>query len=315
MTISSIVTGWGAKERVSYSAMIVALALVACPQVTARAMTVPDTGMTVRGYQATRHDRFYEGDDKAFIGEEFDWSGVGRTGGDEWVTMISPSYFLSSAHLAPDGNDTVTFYEENDQSGLSHDYVVNVGQQIAVENQSNPTDLWVGKLNDSIADDPINYYPVLDASSAYSGMELYNYGKPDRVGRNELDGFTSRTVEDPNTEEESTGMSMVFNYDGQDVLDIGDDETLLRGGDSGGPSFTKWNDRLALLGIHWFTSEDDDFSGDTFVPAYIDQINAYMDDMVGGESVTVVPEPGTLSLWVIALIGVAWLGRRFARPS
>ena len=46
--------------------------------------------MKIRVPDEKRHNRFYAGDDKAFIGEEFDWSGVGKDGGNHWAMLVSP---------------------------------------------------------------------------------------------------------------------------------------------------------------------------------------------------------------------------------
>ena len=44
--------------------------------------------MKIRDQDEKRHNRFYAGDDKAFIGERFDWSGVGKDG-----KTIGPRWF------------------------------------------------------------------------------------------------------------------------------------------------------------------------------------------------------------------------------
>jgi hypothetical protein len=202
------------------------------------------------------------------------------------VTMVSPSYFLSAAHLAPDAGDVVTFHEGNDGS-TQHAYTVaNGGRRISVN--GSPTDLWLGKLTTPLAPDHhITYYPILlrGSASSYLDMELFNYGKVARVGRNVVDGMQEMTTGG------ATGMTMVFDYDDNDVIDVGGDETFLQAGDSGGPSFAIWNGELVLLGIHWLNGKPDEgawFSGDTFVPHYIDAIN----DSMSGEELTVVLEPG-----------------------
>ena len=88
----------------------------------------------------------------------------------------------------------------------------------------------------------------------------------------------------------STGVSMLYDFDDNDVIDVGGDETFLQSGDSGGPSFASWNGELVLLGIHWFNGKPSAgpwYSGDTFVPSYVGDINSKM----SGETLTVVPEP------------------------
>ncbi len=270
---------------------------------------VAQADMTIRAYEAKRHDRFYAGDDRAFIGQIFDWSGVGKSSDGEWVTMVAPSYFLSAAHYAPDTDDEVTFYEGNSASA-GHVYTVAAGgQQISIN--GSPTDLWLGKLTTPlIPEDHINFYPILVMSSvaSYLDMELFNYGKTDRVGRNVLDAILDQT------NSSSHGISMLYDYDDSDVIDVGGDETFLELYDSGGPSFAIWNGELALLGIHWFhekPSEGAWYSGDTFVPHYVGDINGSMI----GETLTVVPEPSTLALWsLVCMVGLGYGWWRKHRP-
>ncbi|MCU0959171.1 MAG: hypothetical protein MUF48_03625 [Pirellulaceae bacterium] len=271
--------------------------------------------MLIRSHDAKRHDRFYVGDDRDFIGQSFDWSGIGKTSSGRWATMISPSYFLSATHYAPGAGNQVTFYPGNDAADAQV-YTVEGGQAIVVGGVA--TDLWLGRLTTSLRpEDSITYYPILlqGATASYLGMELFNYGKPDRVGRNVLDDIAE--AEDENGRR---GLSMIYDYDNQDVPDVGGDETYLQTFDSGGPSFTVWNGALALLGIHWFIDDNPPeglrYSGDTFVPHYVADISSRMSD----ESPTLVPEPATLALWSAAALLTAACGavrryRRTRQPS
>ena len=88
-------------------------------------------------------------------------------------------------------------------------------------------------------------------------------------------------------------------YDYNTVSGLGADECYLIGGDSGGPSFVDVNGQLALVGIHYYNGgtpgpgDIGPISGDSFVPYYINQLNANM----GGSRVSVVvPEPASLAL-------------------
>lgn len=257
--------------------------------------------MRIREFDAARHDRFYDEPDKDFIGVAYDWSGVGKSG-NRWVTMISPIHFLSAEHFEPTGD--VTFYEENDLSGTSHTYQIASGKQIGT------SDLWLGTLATSVHS-TIAYYPVLelDSAASYIGRELYNYGAgkdtEQRVGRNVIEDIVKGVSTDP--ADGNTGVAMLFDFDNNDVITVGGDETYLQSGDSGAPSFTVWNNGLALLGIHWFNSGTAGVdSGDTFVPAYLDDLNANMT----GYSVTVVPEPATMALWLLGLVSMLAIARR-----
>ena len=69
------------------------------------------------------------------------------------------------------------------------------------------------------------------------------------------------------------------------------------------------NGSLALLGPHYFTGTLGDgtpASGDSFVPNYVSQIN----NLMGDESLTLVPEPSTLLLLGAGLLAVGLRRRR-----
>ena len=80
----------------------------------------PD-GLYIRDYDPARHDRFYEGADRVFLGEIYNWSGVGvvREDGEieAWATMVAAQYFLSAHHRHPEPGDVLTFWEGNDPAG------------------------------------------------------------------------------------------------------------------------------------------------------------------------------------------------------
>ena len=271
------------------------------------AFALAASGNTViRNYQPMRHDRFYTGNDKAFVGDPYDFSGVGFTG-TYWATLISDCYFISATHHHAALNDSVTFWETNNQSGPSHTYSVLGGQQIG------GTDLWVGWLNTAV-DSSIARYSVLDLPTYpdYSGLTLYNYGLTHRVGRNVLDDYGFLTVAP------STGFVMGYDYDNNDTPSVGGDETFLQGGDSGAPSFTVFDGKLTALGIHWaitdaFPGTDEgESSYDTFVPTYIGALNGVLADK--GQSVSVVPEPSAALFVLLGATGLACRHRRRSAP-
>ena len=73
------------------------------------------------GYVASRDYRFYVGADRNFLAEGFDLSGVatdfdevdGRATGGPCATMISPSYFVTSAHYGVGPGTPLVFHENN----------------------------------------------------------------------------------------------------------------------------------------------------------------------------------------------------------
>ncbi len=246
--------------------------------------------MVLQAYAPEKHDRFHDPADpaKAFIGDPYDWSGVGR--GTRWATMISPSYFLSATHSHQSAGE-LFFYTSNDPDGPAEVYTIESGTPI------DGSDLWLGKLTTPVSRN-INYYPILalPEHADYDDLEIYTFGLSAegppttpttvRLGRNNFDpgSIESRTVG------ASTGVTFLYDFDNPGGT--GDDESYLQGGDSGGPSFVIHNGDPALVGIHWFIWEDDDDpsligSGDTFVPAYVDHINTAM----VGEQVTLLPTP------------------------
>ena len=255
--------------------------------------------MVVRSYQAEKHDRFYTGTDpaKAFIGDPYNWSGVGQDNSSEhrWATMVSSRYFLTADHYAPAGNSTITFYEDN---------TTNSPRTYTVDNTYSYTPSWLGTNSDLCmrrltADIPdehnITYYPILSlaAENDYIGREIYVNGKSNRVGRNIIDRIRDIELRDTNNNLVARTRAMEFNYDNPGV---GDDECYLMGGDSGGPSFAIYNNSLALVGIHSY-HHNYEYSGDNFVPNFIDDLNDHM----GTHSLTLVPEPAALVMLLGAL--------------
>ncbi len=209
------------------------------------------------------NDRFYSGSDEAFIGQGYDWSGVGENSAGQWATMISPSYFISANHYHPSPGDVVTFYSGNSTSSPSYSFTVASGVEIGT------SDLYLGKLSTPIpAADDIATYPIwtLPTLSDYTGMNMFIYGTPNKVGLNTI-ALAS-----------STQVYYTFSTTGGD----GPDTAYLMSGDSGAPSFGYANGQLAVIGVHWTNSGSTPFNGatcsDTNVAAYISQLEA---DMVG----------------------------------
>lgn len=260
--------------------------------------------MVIRNFQSQLHERFYAGNDKAFIGDPYDFSGVGS--GSGWATLISDCFFISATHSHPAIGSSVIFWETNSLSDPTHTYTVAGGQQIG------NTDLWVGWFASAV-DASIARYPVLDLPAAedYYTFPQFNYGVNNRVGRNVSDDFGLLTAGP------STGLVFESDYDSSDTPSVGGDETFLQGGDSGAPSFGVAGGGLALVGIHWAIS--DEFPGtdegevfvDSAVPAYIDEINAVLDDK--GQSLALVPEPSSALL--VFGSGAVLLGVRRRRNS
>lgn len=233
------------------------------PVLTALILLLPAASraeMIVRDYSPARNYRFYDGSDKHFVGDPYDFSGVGLGSAGHWATLVTDNGFLSAVHRHPVVGEKVTFWTSNARTGSSYyTYTVTGGTRIGT------TDLWLGWF-DTTVDASIARYPIpmLRSENAYLGLELYNYGMTHRVGRNVLD------VLDISQLGGSAGRVAVYNYN---PYSVNGGETYLQAGDSGAPSFAVFNSRLALIGIHWSITHNPDNSIDTFVPAYLDEIN------------------------------------------
>ncbi|MCE5278223.1 MAG: PEP-CTERM sorting domain-containing protein [Planctomycetaceae bacterium] len=229
--------------------------------------------LLVQGYNAARNDRFYVGVDKAFVGDPYDWSGVGRLVGSEtWATMISPSYFLSAVHYHPGAGSTIRFYATNDPAGPYEDHVVASGVQIGT------SDVWVGKL-------------TAPASSAVATYPLFVPGDPvdlagmamEIIGRSNLSSTQTNIRMGRNVINVVSSQHLWWTYD---TPGLGDDEAQTANGDSGATSFVVWNGQPGVVGIHHY------INGDSMPSYYVQQIR----DAMGSEMLRIIPEPATMSL-------------------
>lgn len=264
--------------------------------------TISHGTMIVRNFEPARHNRFYTGSDKNFVGEAYDFSGVGINNLGHWATLITDNAFLSSTHYHPGTGETVTFHASNDLATPGYTYTVTGGVRIAT------TDLWLGWFDTSVTvDASIERYSVPMRPSAYDylGLMLYNYGASHRVGLNVLDELGILSLGS------STGLVSWYDYDNNDIPSVGGDETMLQSGDSGAPSFTVFNSSLTLLGIHWALTRIPEGSLDTFIPEYFDEINSAL--AARGQTLSFVPlptpEPDSIQYLLFALVGL-WHNRK-----
>lgn len=254
-------------------------------------------------YDAKRHERFYDGVDRAFIGEPLDLSGVSRSpssGGENlrWGTMISERFFLSANHAHPvsnpAGGDALTFHRNNLPSSevYNSSRVIN-GWQIGT------SDLWLGEL-DVAPPDWVARYPLIRRPTQYNYLNLatvdtmvYMVGRrnapnlltPDfsdgsqvplemqmRVGLNRIDGLLNSFVPDLGAQYQR----IQYTIDGEFPVD----EAITAGNDSGGASFVLHPGAGgALAGIHSTgdfdpdnTSNSHPMSADVSIAEYVDAI-------------------------------------------
>jgi hypothetical protein len=224
-----------------------------------------------------RHHRFYEGSDKAFVGDPYDWSGVARTWDvGKWGAMISPSYFISANHFHPANGETFRFYHGNSTNTTYEERVVISGQRIS------DSDIWLGKLSAPVSS-AVAKYPVLQLPSEndYYGKKIHFCGRPSdnnqaTNSQARIHMGLSRLV---NTLTMS-GLGRQYYWYRTDLPFGGDTALQAEGGDSGGSSFIAFNGIPTLLGTHY------SYYYSTFIPYYISDINNAMS--ASGEQVTVI---------------------------
>ncbi|MGN6135987.1 MAG: PEP-CTERM sorting domain-containing protein [Aureliella sp.] len=280
--------------------------------------------LLVAGFSPARHDRFEN--DPGFVGAGLDWSGVGRSLTGSWGTLVSPSYVLSATH-AP-SSDTLRFYQSNDPAGPYLERSVTAGTQIA------GSDLYLARLNAPIDTSVIAAYAIgtfegakmLDQQIFTFGLSNGKFGQEanQRLGRNTIDQVL------PDFSHPVLGASAgdVITYDYDTVNGFVPDESFLQSGDSGGPSFAIASGQPAIVGFHWFIYDPREFgpnagSGDTFASSYVDELNLAMSQLtplgmpvetLQTVDIAAVPEPGSLTLGLVAL-GGAITARAYRRRS
>jgi len=269
----------------------------------------------VASYSAAAHDRFEN--DGTFIESAFDFSGVGRSTGNHWVTMISDTHFVTAEHFRPT-NQTVRFYFANDPLGGFEERLVD--GRFGMEIGPTGSDIWLGKLTAATSTSVTSYdlfkpYPLTNAELE----EIYTVGISDggggftdfRVGTNQIDLGSITQRDTTGTGGVLNNQSYSFTYN--TIPMTPPNESFVEVGDSGAPSFVNNGGVLQLIGTHSerfnlgaASASNGDISYDSFVGAYGDEI--------GFEA---VPEPGSALLIGVgsAFFLVFFRRRRVVQPS
>jgi hypothetical protein len=272
----------------------------------------------INGYSPAHNDRFSSGfptapvsntNNPAFILPGADLSGVGWDVGNpiHSFTMISPVHFIAAAHF-PFSNEAVRFLDS--AGNVVNDVVVSATPVAG-------SDVLLGKLQNPVPS-TVKFYPIPQGPDAvFLDRDIYPYGQfnpsnPQNAGYSNSPHVGHNNV----TSIQDNSGTRIFTYDYNPLLQ---DEYYLVSGDSGGPTFLPTGpNQLALLGGHYANTSPigdpyhaptlGDFSADTFLPFYVDQLNNLMQP--DGYSVTLVPvpEPGPLALMglVAAVAGVGY---------
>jgi hypothetical protein len=282
--------------------------------------------LKILNFDPARNDRF--NGSSSFIANGFDLSGVGKqvgsasayvnnSDGARWATLISPSFALTANHFSPGVGDTITFVSGNSVGGASVTDTVASAVNILGPN----SDLQLIRLTTAVTTPGINFFPIVaDNQAALSGAPMFVYGQSNRVGTNNIDPGSFQFF--PNVGGSNPGVGYTYTFDPNSP---NPNEAELQAADSGGPSFVTVNGVLALVGTHWFNFTGTDAngnpiegSGDTYVPNYINDINAAMAAQGSSERVTVVsavPEPASILLIAVGVPGVMSLMRRRKRAE
>ena len=240
------------------------------------------TALLINGYNRDRHERF--ANSGRFVGSPHDWSGIGRN--DVFATMVSDTFFLTASHKSPTPGRSITFFHNNEANGTTEVREVEKVWKIGT------SDLKLGRFKERPGD-AVARYPIAGIEgSALSGQQLFVFGAgalgpqhgKQRVGTNQVNqfipGFKSPALGGP---------ADIFIYDFN--KSAGPNEASVEAGDSGAPVFLRTNGGPLLVGIHWFQFTADDKvtlgTGDTFIPSYVDDVNAIMAEF--NEQLTVAP--------------------------
>ncbi len=228
----------------------------------------------IDNYDVNRHDRFVaDRMNTQFIaaspfGFELDFSGVGRgeSGAGRWVTMISPTHFLTSNHGIADEGEVVLYAgNELDSPTITCTIDPDVGRRVG------ETDVWLGAISSESCDtSAITYYPIAEPGD-YIDQDVYMVGKSDRrpgarstdvrIGRNRVsylhtDSFFRGTGDHAVYVIDAEGGDLV-NEPQQANPDREPDELVFANGDSGGPTFiVNSRGELELFGIHSYLGYD-----------------------------------------------------------
>ncbi len=268
-------------------------------------------GIEILGYTAAEHDRFENS--ASFIGASFDFSGVGRSSGNHWVTMISDTYFITAEHFRPTNNN-VRFYYTNDPLGGFEERTVDSGYGLEIGPAG--SDIWIGRLTSATSSNVTSYDlfepdPLTDAEL----LNIYTVGKAAgggydnlRLGTNQID-LSSVGVRNT-TGGGGVMNSQAYSFTYNSIPAFNSDESFFESGDSGAPTFVEVGGELQLIGIHSERldiggggASNGDVSYDSFVGAYGDEIRA-----------EAIPEPGTALLLGVGSMFVLF-NRRQRRAS
>lgn len=261
----------------------------------------PAMALYIDSYTPAHNDRFVGGNiaqpNASFLGAPYDLSGIAVNAG---AVMISPHYFVTAAHTGQPGS--LTFVNTAGQTVASSSVLLTGDVS---------SDLRIGKLADNqglTPADDVAYYPlIVQPEEWYVGRELFVYGQNNQAGLS-----TISFIDDGDFGGGASLTRVVgFFYDSANTCP---DQTKLVGGDSGKPLGMIWNGQYTPLGAHFgvaTASPTVTVSASSFLPYYLDQINAYMAPSSEQVTVLAVPEPAAaMAVSALAMTILAMRRRR-----
>ncbi len=248
-------------------------------------------------------------DNPIFIGKNYDLSGIAVKAADgagnnhpAGAMMLSSHYYVTATHYASQAS--LSF---RSRDGRTITKTIEGGR--AMTSDSYTSDIYIGKLaGDGItAEDQVSYYPVIVQPANnwkwYVGKDMlvYSMNGGNAVGINTI-AYTGyyRVLS-------YTGMGANFKYVGAPDATSGPSYDNMAGvnGESGSPWGLIWNGQFTAGGAHsgyygTASSTGNYTSVSSFLPFYVNQINAFMAESYPAEHVTIqsVPEPTGLTLLI-----------------
>ncbi len=262
--------------------------------------------ISIQSFSPATNDRF--ANDPSFIGDAYDWSGVGRSAGGQWVVMLTPTVFLTAQHAPASG--TITFFPGNDPGASAVTRTVSTGQQIS------GTDLRIGQLDSALpptiatynfattaltsttfstsflANAPVFLSGHSPTTTGYGGSALTNQA----VGTNRVEGFVAgQSIAGSPTDVLVT----VQNQPGDVGYTHTTYEAQLASGDSGGPLMWVSGGDLVVVGINAAVGTVDiqPGPGETLRPASVFSYTGnYAGPIQDYINAAMIPEPSVIGL-------------------
>ncbi len=274
-------------------------------------------------------------DDPAFIGNPYDWSGVGRstsgTFNREWATLLGENYFISAVHYHPTTGETISFAGGNSPSSPVFNYTVAGGFAVP------GTDLWIGYTAGAIEPSLKRYSYSTTAANSLSGTGLVGSNllvsgdnvaggagtNADHVvGTNQAESWLESGTNNFTVPGATVQLQSAINFDVLITFENEENDTTntftthesqVQGGDSGGPLFAIVGGDLQLVGIGYavipeldgnFIQTDDPDPDESRAASLFSYVGSYESELAATIALVpgAVPEPSALGFLALSVI-------------